>query len=33
MKATGRAANRLYGDGSAEAKTVANGWKAVGIKI
>jgi Zn-dependent metalloprotease len=32
-KATGRAANRLYGDGSPEAKTVANGWKAVGIEI
>jgi len=32
-KATGRAANRLYGDGSPEAKTVANGWKGVGIKI
>ena len=32
-KATGRAVNRLYGDGSPEAKTVANGWKAVGIEI
>jgi Zn-dependent metalloprotease len=32
-KATGRAANRIFGDGSPEAKTVANGWKAVGIEI
>jgi Zn-dependent metalloprotease len=32
-KATGRASNRMYGDGSPESKTVANGWKAVGIKI
>ena len=32
-KATGRAANRLYGDGSDEAKKVAGGWKAVGIEI
>ena len=32
-KATGRAANRLYGDGSDEAKKVADGWKGVGIEI
>ena len=32
-KATGRAANRIYGDGSAEAKAVAAGWKEVGIEI
>ena len=32
-KATGRAANRLYCDGSDEAKKVAAGWKAVGIEI
>ena len=32
-KAAGRAANRLCGDGSAEAKKVADGWKAVGIEI
>lgn len=32
-KATGRAANRLYGDGSPEAKTVAKGWQEVGIEI
>jgi Zn-dependent metalloprotease len=32
-KATGRAANRIYGDGSPEANAVANGWKGVGIQI
>jgi Zn-dependent metalloprotease len=32
-KATARAANRIYGDGSPESQTVANGWKAVGIEI
>ena len=32
-KATGRAANRIYGDGSTESKAVAAGWKAVGIEI
>ncbi len=32
-RATQRAANRLYGDGSVESKAVGDGWDAVGIEL